>query len=83
MLHGKTSPFLILFPYSRLARGGVGGGRWQAAKEGVDGTWELRTEAAPGPRCVALRGSWSARPRAFPVRISFKYEVDFIFPRCN
>lgn len=48
------------------------------------GPWDPETQNQGSPsRSVLLRGSWSARPRAFPVRISFKYEVDFIFPRCN
>lgn len=63
--------------------GGQAGGSPGQGGGGVPGTWKRRTKAAPAARSALLRGSWSARPRAFPVRISFKYEVDFISPRCN
>lgn len=72
-----TERFTLSYSISLYKAGGPhseGGGRR---------TLETQNQGSLSPRSVAHRGSWSARQRAFPVRISFKYEVDFIFPRCN
>lgn len=58
-------------------------GGWPG-REGVDGAWKPRSKAALAlPVTCLSEAVGTARPRAFPVRFSFKYEVDFIFPRCN
>lgn len=66
----RLPPFYCL--HTRLAVQAVW---WRSMEPG-----NSKTEAAPPPAAAALRGSWDAPGEGFPVRISFKYEADFIFP---
>lgn len=71
---GYTSPLLLPPPNTRL---GVVVGRTP------EGVLQAQDPGCPTLGSSATGGSWSTGLRAFPVRISFKYEVYFIFPRCN
>lgn len=72
MLHGKTSPFLILFPYSRLARGGVGGGAVAGSEGG--GRWNLGTQnrGSPWPPLRGAQRQLERQAKGFPCENQFQ-----------
>lgn len=67
ILHRKTSTFLLCRQWVRE----------------VDGTRKPKNRGSPSAPQRGAQRQLERQARAFPVRISFKYEVDFIFPRCN
>lgn len=74
ILHRKTSTFLLSPTQGWRCR--------QCVRE-VDGTRKLKNRGSPSAPQRGAQRQLEHQARAFPVRISFKYEVDFIFPRCN
>ena len=74
MLHRKTSTFLLSPTQGWRCR--------QWVRE-VDGTRKPKTRGSLSAPQRGAQRQLECQARAFPVRISFKYGVDFIFPRCN
>ena len=74
ILYRKTSTFLLSPTQGWRCR--------QWVRE-VDETRKPKNRGSPSALQRGVQRQLECQARAFPVRISFKYGVDFIFPRCN